>query len=69
MSQLVLVVRSPWHHKGMGRLITRGETITDPAEIAVILAERPHAVVKRMSHPHEDEAIELAQPVDAVSAD
>ena len=57
MSQLVLVVLEPWHHKPAGRVVAKGDIITDPSEIDTILDTRPHHVVKRMSHPHEDDAI------------
>ena len=57
MSQIVLVIHEPWHHKPHGGVVKRGHVITDPHEIAEILATRPHHVIKRMSHPHEDEAI------------
>lgn len=61
MSQLVLVVREPWHHRGLGRHIVRGELITDPVEVQEVLNERPNAVTKRMSLPHEDEMIAAAR--------
>jgi hypothetical protein len=60
MTQLVLVVREPWHHKVLGRHILRGEVITDPAEVQKTLAERPGSVTKRMSVPHEDAATAAA---------
>lgn len=67
MTQLVLVVREPWHHKGLGRHVVRGELITDPTEVQMALSERPNSVTKRMSHPHEDAAIAAAKPVEVVA--
>lgn len=56
MSQTVLIVREPWHHKSRG-ILNRGDMITDPVEVADILATRPHSVTKRMSMDHEDEML------------
>lgn len=59
MTHTVLTVTEVWHCRKRGHHLVRGDVITDPDEVAELLAsEHAHSVRQRMAHSHEVEEIE-----------